>query len=416
MVRIAAVILLIPLIGSSLATAQETVEQILVRTEEVYKNLETYHFRGSIFYEWTGGDNSKRFLRSDFQSFKGKGGKLRYQRGIGMSKVLAATDGIRNLLFLADKRQYQYSDSSDLEAFIQKGMKLEKAAWVFPTISFLEKYRNLKVKFHDPKLRALNLQILRVNGEPVDCYVLDGIMAPSDIDAVRGNRKTELWIHKDRHVVLREINTGTSTDHPIQGENLTETVAFNIAEPNAVPDGAVFEFQPPQRTEEAKEFFISGETSANQAIFSSDDRVKPFYYELPFLTMKHFTLPTVSGEELAMDEFRGKYVLLDFWATWCAPCHKQMKDLEKILRKYEEKDLVVLGLNNEELETTRAFLKKHNPAYPMLIDVRGELMSLYGVSNLPVLVLLDRSGNILSLKGERQSYKQIDKLLKEAGL
>ncbi len=52
----------------------------------------------------------------------------------------------------------------------------------------------------------------------------------------------------------------------------------------------------------------------------------------------------------------------------------------------------------------------------MLIDVGGELMSLYGVSNLPVLVLLDRSGRIIAKRTERQTYKQIDKLLKEAGL
>ena len=132
--------------------------------------------------------------------------------------------------------------------------------------------------------------------------------------------------------------------------------------------------------------------------------------------MKHFILPTVDGEELALSGFRGKYVLLDFWATWCVPCHKQMKDLEKILGEYEEKDLAVLGVNNEEPDVTRAFLEKRNPVYPLLMDMGGELMSLYGVTNLPALILLDRSGNIISRKGERQTYKQIDELLMEAGL
>ena len=155
--------------------------------------------------------------------------------------------------------------------------------------------------------------------------------------------------------MLREIHTGTSSDHPLKGENLTEIIAFNIAEPNAVPVEAVFEFQSPQGTEEVKEFFISREPSVVSTIFSSDDRAHPFYYELPFIKMRHFKLPTVSGEELDLSGFRGKFVLLDFWATWCAPCHKQMKDLKKILRKYEEKDLAVLSLNNEELGITRAF-------------------------------------------------------------
>jgi|WetSurSiteA1Bulk_404760.scaffolds.fasta_scaffold19160_2 peroxiredoxin len=414
MTRITAAILLIPLIGFIDAKVQETVEQILVQTEEVYRNLKTYHFRGDISYEWTGEDKNTRVLHSSFQSFKGKEGALRHQCGVGMSKVVAATDGTRSLLFFADKGRYQYSDSTDLEEFIRKGLKLENAAWIFPIISLLDKYGNLKARFHNPKL--MSPQILVVNGEPVNCHVLEGIMELSDIDAVLGNRRTELWIHKDRHVVLREVNAGTSSDHPAKGENLTETVAFNIAEPNAVPPVTVFEFQPPQGTKEVKELFISGDTSADPDVFSSGDRAHAFYYELPFLKMKHFKLPTVNGEELDLGEFRGKYVLLDFWATWCVPCHKQMNDLEKILRKYEGKDLVVLGLNNEELNVTRAFLEKHTPAYPMLIDVRGEVTSLYGVTNLPGLVLLDRSGGIISKKRERQTYEQIDKLLKETGL
>jgi len=414
MTRIAAVILLAWLIGPIEAAAQETAEYILIRTEEVYRNLGTYHFRGSVWYEWSGEDGNPRSFLSTFQAYRGKNGALRYQQGIGMSKVLAATDGTGSLLYLADKRQYKTSESSDLEAFIQKGLKVENAAWIFPTISLLRKYGNLKTVFHNPRL--VSTQILNSGGQPVNCYVLEGSMEPADIDAVRGNRKTELWIQKDQNLVLREIHTGTSADPPLKGENLAETFSFDVAEPNASPAAEVFEFQPPQRAEEVQELFIYRGASPSTEILLSDNRRHPFYYELPFLKMKHFELPAVDGGELAMDEFRGKYVLLDFWATWCVPCLAQTSDLKRILRKYREKDLVVLGLNNEELDTTRAFLRKHKPAYPMLIDVKGELMSLYGVSSLPVLVLLDRSGNILARREERQTYKQIENLLKEAGL
>jgi peroxiredoxin len=414
MARIAAAIIFVLLTGPIEAKAQETVEQILDQTEEVYKNLQAYHFRGFVSYEWVEEDKSTQTFHNSFQSFRGKGGKFRHQSGIGMSKVLAATDGTRSLLFLADKGQYQYSDLTDLEEFIKKGLKLENAAWIFPVISLLDKYSDLKARFHNPRL--MPPQILKMNGEPVNCYVLKGIMESADIDAVRGNPETELWIHKGLHVVLREIHTGTSSGHSVMGENLIETIAFNIAEPNPDPPDEVFEFKPPQGTEEVKEFFISRNTSGDEAVLAFDNRAHSFYYELPFLKIKHFRLPTVDGEELAFSGFRGKYVLLDFWATWCVPCHKQMKDLEKVLRRYEGKDLVVLGLNNEELDVTRAFLEKRDPDYPMLVDVGGELASLYGVKNLPALILLDRSGNILSKKSERQTYKQIDKLLIEAGL
>jgi hypothetical protein len=245
------VILLASFIGSVEAAAQETAEHILIRTEEVCRNLDICHFRGSVLYEWSGEDRNQRSMASTFQFFKGKKGALRYQQGIGLSKVLAATDGTSSLLYLADKRQYKTGESSDLEAFIQKGLKVENAAWIFPTISLLRKYSHLRATFHNPRL--VSSRIANSGGESVNCYVLEGNMEPADIDAVRGNQKTVLWIQKDRYVVLREIHTGTSSDHPLSGENLTETFSFDMAEPNASPPAGVFEFQPPQSAEEVQQ-------------------------------------------------------------------------------------------------------------------------------------------------------------------
>ena len=73
MARIVATIIFILLIGSIEAPAQETVEQILVQTEEVYRNLQTYHFRGTISYKWMGEDKSIQVPHNSFQSFRGKG-------------------------------------------------------------------------------------------------------------------------------------------------------------------------------------------------------------------------------------------------------------------------------------------------------------------------------------------------------
>jgi peroxiredoxin len=394
--------------------AQDPVEQILVRTGEVYKSGNTYQFSGVILYNWKSQDSKSQIFQESFQSFRGYGGKLRYQRGLGMSKILALTDGIASLLYLADKQQYQKSNTPDLEALVRTSLGIENASRVFPSVALLEKYGNLRERFHNARL--LGDQDLILDGKKLSCMVLEGIMDPTDIDAVVGNRETRLWIERDRYIIRREISIGTSIENASKGERLQETITFNIAKVNETLPENLFAIYPPQGAAEVKHLFAPETRSMSREQASSENPAFPFYYELPFVAMRNFTLPCAGGGQLSLSQFRGKFVLLDFWATWCVPCHKQRSDLEKVLRKYKGSDLVVLGLNNESMETTEAFIKKHSPIYPLLVDTRGSLASLYRANILPTLVLLDRSGRIVFKREGRLTYEQIEQLLKEAGL
>jgi peroxiredoxin/outer membrane lipoprotein-sorting protein len=411
MIRIGVILILLPFMN--LQTTQDEAGNILARTEKVYKNLNSSHFSGVISYDWTSNGKTHVF-QEYFQCFKAKDGKARYQRGVGTSKILAMTDGKKSVLYLAEKRQYQSSNSSDLDAFLQKSLELKNAAWVFPSISLLEKYGNIKSRFHDPKL--LSDQNLSLDGKVVSCFVLEGVMDPMETDAVWGSRKTRLWVDKNRFTILREECSGTSTDNPAKGDGLKETVTFNTANTDENPADNLFTFDIPSGTEEVNQLFGSIAPPKSPGKTPSIDRSRSFHYLLPFLAMKNFTLQSINGEELNLSRFRGKLVLLDFWATWCIPCQKQMKDLENILNKYSDKDLAVFGLNDESMGISREFFRKKAPAYPLLHDAGGKLASLYGASTLPTLVLLDRSGRIILKKEERQTYKQIELLLKEAGL
>jgi peroxiredoxin len=84
-----------------------------------------------------------------------------------------------------------------------------------------------------------------------------------------------------------------------------------------------------------------------------------------------FTLPTLSGEEVSLRDFRGKVVLLNFWATWCGPCRSETPDLQRLYEKYQDQNLVVVGVSVDEADTVEAvpgFIEEFGLTYPILLD------------------------------------------------
>ena len=85
-----------------------------------------------------------------------------------------------------------------------------------------------------------------------------------------------------------------------------------------------------------------------------------------------FNLPAVSGEEIALQSFRGKVVLLNFWATWCGPCREELPELARVQEKFRKRGLAVVAVTvDNELENVRSFLRKFEPevmAYSLPAD------------------------------------------------
>ena len=107
-----------------------------------------------------------------------------------------------------------------------------------------------------------------------------------------------------------------------------------------------------------------------------------------------FRLPDLSGHETSLDEYRGKIVLLDFWASWCGPCRISMPIIEKLRREYPD-DLVLLAVNLQESEgTVRRYVERYNLRARVLLDSDGQVSSSYGVDSIPTQVLVDRHGTV----------------------
>ena len=103
-----------------------------------------------------------------------------------------------------------------------------------------------------------------------------------------------------------------------------------------------------------------------------------------------------NGKTVSLKDFRGSFVLLNFWATWCSPCLKEMPDLEKAYQQMGQKKLVVLAVAmGEGVDKIKAFGKKFGLTFPLVADPELEITKLYGVVNIPVTYLIDPEGVVL---------------------
>ncbi|MEP7215538.1 MAG: TlpA disulfide reductase family protein [Anaerolineaceae bacterium] len=112
----------------------------------------------------------------------------------------------------------------------------------------------------------------------------------------------------------------------------------------------------------------------------------------------NFTLVSPEGRVARLDTYRGVYVVVNFWASWCGPCRGEAPDLEALqtASRDESQKLVVLGVNQqEEADTARKFASEFDLTYPILLDRSGEVSEGYRVGRgLPITFLVDPSGVI----------------------
>lgn len=113
-----------------------------------------------------------------------------------------------------------------------------------------------------------------------------------------------------------------------------------------------------------------------------------------------FTLTDKNGKKVTLSSFRGKVVLLNFWATWCPPCRQEMPSMEKLFQSFHDRtDFVMLAVDSQEpLTTVEPFLKKYGYTFPILLDTTGEVGSMYSVTGIPTTYLIDAQGRVIAGK------------------
>jgi len=129
-----------------------------------------------------------------------------------------------------------------------------------------------------------------------------------------------------------------------------------------------------------------------------------------------FSVSTTKGE-IALKQFRGNVIYLDFWASWCVPCRKSFPWLNEVQARYGKSGLKVIAINlDEERQLADEFLKKYPATFTVAFDPKGKSAKAYGLRGMPSSYLIDRNGQLLSshIGFRRTDREELEQKIRQA--
>jgi thiol-disulfide isomerase/thioredoxin len=254
--------------------------------------------------------------------------------------------------------------------------------------------------------RTLRDQVIRIKGRTYDCWVVETEIVGETVsmpelglpDTTESGTITS-WIDKNLMLEVQSMGVMTAKSagrSPVKVNVKTVTESLTVNEP--VPD-SVFTFTPP-----------AGASEVEPQVFWASIAGKTPQTTLTGKDAPPFEVIGVDGKSYSLAQFKGKQVLLDFWATWCGPCQASMPILDDFYQKNNSRGVTVLGVDvAEEADVVMEFAKKKGIHYPIVLSGESGIIDAYQVTVYPTLVFIGADGKIKAYEmgfGGRSSFRQ----------
>ncbi|HEX5244107.1 MAG TPA: TlpA disulfide reductase family protein [Tepidisphaeraceae bacterium] len=174
----------------------------------------------------------------------------------------------------------------------------------------------------------------------------------------------------------------------------------------------------PDRPLKDEQFAWTPPAGAKDAIKMAEDEVGAETLAMVGKPAPNFKLAGLDGKTLALSDFHGKVVLLDFWATWCGPCKLELPHLQEIYEARKAQGLVAFALEQgDEKELVQKFVDKTKLTIPVLLDAKGDASDAFKVAGLPTTILIAKNGKIRNawpgIADSTEIAKAVDQALHE---
>jgi thiol-disulfide isomerase/thioredoxin/outer membrane lipoprotein-sorting protein len=323
-------------------------------------------------------------------------GKTRNEIKTSGITMLDVSDGETTWVYSSAAKQYTKIHAAQAPAAFAAAMGLK-----LPDLSSIR-----------PSYRTTGEQTIEIDGQKHECWMVEmqigeiplpfpqagpagqNVKAPKMTGAVMTS-----WIDKKLGI---ELQTTLALKMEINGTEMQmhQTMLKKNIKIDQPVDEALFTFTPPPGVKEVHELNLFGAVAPHPDLAG-----KP---------APAFEVKSIGGESYSLSALKGKPVLLDFWATWCAPCRKSMPALEKISADSKNTGLVILGVNiGEDQKIVEEFLKKTPFGYPAVMSGESGILESYQVTAYPTFILIGRDGKIagsqIGFGGEDQLRQLIGK-------
>jgi thiol-disulfide isomerase/thioredoxin len=363
--------------------------ELLKQSAEAIRQYKSYQLESVVAVDMQGGPFNERLVMPSSISVK-RPDKLRIESTSKAGTVTIVSDGEHTWFYLSSVKQYvKRAAAESPEAPVINSGILPKN---LPDV-------NQSIK----SVKLLGEDLIDVGSVKTSCWkietIFDQITLPDQNVTVRDAVQVT-WITKDRRLTLQSTFTAQinlpGVPEPVEMTQSTNTTKVRL---DAILPDSMFAFTPPAGSTETEDWTLPGIT-------------KPDLVGKPAPV---FAAKAIDGGDVGLAALRGKVVLLDFWATWCVPCKRELPALEKLNTEFRDQGLTVVGVTvGEDRGAVDKFLKTAGVTYPVVpVEEGSPIVAQLSVTGFPTIVLIDREGTIASYEvGARGEAALRDALIK----